>query len=123
MQAWSAVGGETRSYAAVGPEALCEAIATGQEPRVLDVRQELEWGWGTLAGSQTIFVADLPGRIGEVQAGPQGEPVWLVCSNGHRAAIAASLLDAVGTPVTLVGSGGVGEVRQRCGAQLAGQRG
>ena len=123
MEAWSAVGAETRSYPAVGPEVLCEAIAAGQEPRVLDVRQELEWGWGTLAGSQTIFVADLPARIGEVQAGPQGEPVWLVCSNGHRAAIAASLLDAVGTPVTLVGSGGVGEVRQRCGAQLAGQRG
>ncbi len=123
MQAWSSAGGQTRSYPTAGPEDLCEAIDAGRAHRVLDVRQELEWGWGTLAGSQTIFVADLPGRIDEVAAGPSGEPVWVLCSNGHRAAIAASLLDASGIPVTLVGSGGVGEVRQRCGAALAGQRG
>ncbi len=120
MSAWTAAGGETRSYRSVGPEDLCDAISSGEQPRILDVRQELEWGWGVLPGSQTIFVSDLPGRLDEVEP---GEPVWTVCSNGHRAAIAASLLDAVGTPVTLVGSGGVGEVRQRCGAQLAGQRG
>jgi len=113
MAAWTAAGGETRSYASVGPEALCEAITSGANPHILDVRQPLEWQWGTLPGSQTIFASDLPGRLEEVRG---DGTVWTVCSNGHRAAIAASVLDAAGTPVTLVGSGGVGEVRQRCGA-------
>jgi glyoxylase-like metal-dependent hydrolase (beta-lactamase superfamily II)/rhodanese-related sulfurtransferase len=116
MAAWTAAGGESRSYANVGPDDLCAAITSGGDPRILDVRQPLEWQWGTLPGSQTIFASDLPGRLDEV---PSGEPVWTICSNGHRAAIAASLLDAAGTPVTLVGSGGVGEVRQKCNARLS----
>ncbi len=120
MAAWAAAGGETRGYANVGPEELCAAITSGEEPRILDVRQPLEWQWGTLPGSQMIFVSDLPGRLEEVAP---GAPVWTICSNGHRAAIAASLLDAAGTPVTLVGRGGVGEVRQKCNAELASQKG
>jgi rhodanese-related sulfurtransferase len=62
-------------------------------------------------GSHRIFVADLPGRLDQV---PADRPVWVICSNGHRAAIAASLLDAAGIPVRLVGTGGVGEWRARC---------
>ena len=120
MDAWSAAGGDVRTYPTATPDDLCEALDSGAEPRILDVRQELEWGWGVLPGSQTIFVADLPARLHEVLPDPMS-PVWLVCSNGHRAAIAASLLDAVGTPVVLVGSGGVGEVRQRCAAKKAAQ--
>jgi glyoxylase-like metal-dependent hydrolase (beta-lactamase superfamily II)/rhodanese-related sulfurtransferase len=120
MQAWVDDGGDTSSFPCVGPDALCEAISSGRPLRLLDVRQELEWGWGVLAGSQTIFVADLPARLGEV---PAGDPVWVICSNGHRAAIASSLLDAAGTPTVLVGSSGVGELRQLCGALLTTARG
>lgn len=116
MQAWVDDDGDTRSFPCVGPDQLCEAISSGGQPRLLDVRQPLEWGWGVLSGSQTIFVADLPGRLDEV---PPGDPVWVICSNGHRAAIASSLLDAAGTPTVLVGSGGVGETRRLCGADLA----
>jgi rhodanese-related sulfurtransferase len=78
---------------------------------VLDVRQELEWGWGTIPGSHLIFLADLPARRAEL---PAGGPVWVICSNGHRAAIAASLLDRAGIPARLIGNGGVGEWRARC---------
>jgi glyoxylase-like metal-dependent hydrolase (beta-lactamase superfamily II)/rhodanese-related sulfurtransferase len=119
IAAWTDAGGQMRSYPSAGPQELCEAITSGAGPRILDVRQELEWAWGVLPGSQTIFVADLPGRIADV---PAGDPVWVVCSNGHRAAIAASMLDAAGVRTVMVGSGGVGEVRQRCAAQPAGAR-
>jgi rhodanese-related sulfurtransferase len=62
-------------------------------------------------GGHQIFLADLPGRVPEL---PRTEPVWVICSNGHRASIAASLLDREGIPVRLVGAGGVGEWRIRC---------
>lgn len=59
-----------------------------------------------MPGTHLIFVADLPARLREL---PADEPVWIICSNGHRAAIAASLLDQAGVAVRLVGIGGVNE--------------
>lgn len=117
IDAWTAAGGETRSYPSVDPEQMCTAMSDGTPMRVLDVRQPLEWQWGTLPESITVFVSDLPGRLDEVAAEADGTPLWAICSNGHRAAIAASLLDARGIPVVMVGAGGVGEVRQKCRAR------
>jgi len=39
--------------------------------------------------------------------------VWTVCASGHRAAMAASLLDRAGIPVRLVTPGGVPDVLAR----------
>jgi hydroxyacylglutathione hydrolase len=111
VQRWRAHGGEISRYDVVGAGELCEAQRRGESPVVLDVRQELEWGWGTIPGSHLIFLADLPARLAEL---PAGGPVWVICSNGHRAAIAASLLDRAGIPARLIGNGGVGEWRARC---------
>ncbi len=107
MQAWAESGREVRSYRIAEAAELAEAVTTDPSPAVVDVRQPLEWQWGTLPGSRTLFVADWPARMAEV---PTDEPVWLLCSNGHRAAIAASLLDAAGGEPVLVGHSGVGEV-------------
>jgi hydroxyacylglutathione hydrolase len=103
--------GALRSYPTATVQALCDAMAQGEDPLVLDVRQELEWAWGTIPGSRTLFVADLPGELGTI---PRDRTVWVICSNGHRASIAASLLDAAGIPVRLIGAGSVAECRQRC---------
>jgi glyoxylase-like metal-dependent hydrolase (beta-lactamase superfamily II)/rhodanese-related sulfurtransferase len=108
IAAWS---GELRSYPVADPAGLCYAMARGEEPLVLDVRQELEWAWGTIPGSRLMFVADLPARLGGI---PRDRPAWVICSNGHRASIAASLLDRAGIPVRLVATGGVGECRRLC---------
>lgn len=59
---------------------------------VLDVRRNLEWRDGHLAGAVHIPLHELPDRLDEV---PDGE-VWVHCSSGFRAAIAASLLDRAG---------------------------
>ncbi len=83
---------------------------------MLDVRQELEWQWGAVPGSEQVFLADLPARLGELS---RDEVSWVICSNGHRASIAASLLDRAGIPVRLVGTGGIGEWRARCRSALA----
>jgi hydroxyacylglutathione hydrolase len=39
--------------------------------------------------------------------------MWTVCATGHRAAMAASLLDRAGVPVRLVTPGGVSDVLAR----------
>ncbi|MGH8837401.1 MAG: MBL fold metallo-hydrolase [Actinomycetes bacterium] len=111
VERWRAHGGTVASYDVVSAEDLCDAHIHGRHPVVLDVRQELEWGWGTVPGSHQIFLADLPKRLDELS---RTDPVWVICSNGHRASIAASLLSRVGIPVRLVGIGGVGEWRVRC---------
>ncbi len=68
------------------------------------VRQPAEWrDDGSIPGSLQLFVADLPARIGEL---PRDDELWVVCTTGHRAAIAASLLDRADIPVRLVHRGG-----------------
>jgi len=106
--AWA---GGLRSYPAASVRDLCDAMAKGEGLLVLDVRQELEWAWGTIPGSRTLFVADLPRHLDTI---PRDRPAWVICSNGHRASIAASLLDAAGIPVRLIGAGSVAECRQHC---------
>ena len=100
-----------RSYPTASVTELCDALSRGDDLLVLDVRQELEWAWGTIPGSRTLFLADLPGQLGTIS---RDRPAWVICSNGHRASIAASLLDAAGIPVRLVAAGSVAECRQRC---------
>lgn len=107
IDAWHASGRPVASYPAMAAAALGAALdASGPTDgtRVLDVRQPAEWAEGILAGSRTIFVGDLPSRVGEV---PNDRETWVVCRTGHRAAIAASILEAAGVPVRLVAEGGV----------------
>jgi hydroxyacylglutathione hydrolase len=114
--AWT---GERRSYLTASVQDLCDAAARGEDPLVLDVRQELEWAWGTIPGSRTLFVADLPRQFATI---PDDRTSWVICSNGHRASIAASLLDRAGIPVRLIGAGSVTEYRQHCGQIPAASR-
>jgi glyoxylase-like metal-dependent hydrolase (beta-lactamase superfamily II)/rhodanese-related sulfurtransferase len=108
---WRAHGGELDTYDVVTAADLCAAQQRGENPVVLDVRQPLEWDWGSIPGSHRIFVGDLPARLDEL---PRTEPVWVICSNGHRASIAASLLARAGITPRLIGTGGVGEWRATC---------
>ena len=66
-----------------------------------------------------LMIADLPEDLDDL---PRDRPTWVICSNSHRASIAASLLDRAGIPVRLIGEGGVGEWRQRCAPVLAATR-
>ncbi|MGI5135281.1 MULTISPECIES: MBL fold metallo-hydrolase [unclassified Streptomyces] len=68
---------------------------------VLDVRRASERAAGYVEGSVHIPVHELYKRLGEVPTGT----VWVHCAGGMRAAIAASLLDAVGRDVVAVDDG------------------
>ena len=104
VEAWTSAGRPVRSYATTVIEDLLGEVSQGAQPDILDVRQEVEWRTGGLIpGSRTIFVADLPGRLGEL---PRDHEITILCKGGSRAAIGASILDAAGIPVRLVASGG-----------------
>jgi rhodanese-related sulfurtransferase len=107
IEAWYASGRPVASYPTSTTSGLESAISAGGDLRVLDVRQPGEWADGVIPESRTIFVGDLPARVGEV---PHDHETWVVCRTGHRAAIAASILDAAGVPVRLVAEGGVPDV-------------
>jgi glyoxylase-like metal-dependent hydrolase (beta-lactamase superfamily II)/rhodanese-related sulfurtransferase len=68
-------------------------------PFVLDVRRDDERARGAIAGSHSVPVHELPGRIAEV---PIDRPVWVHCAVGYRAAVAAAILDRAGREVVLV---------------------
>jgi hydroxyacylglutathione hydrolase len=107
--AWVEAGLPTRSYPVASIDEL--AIAVGEErARVLDVRQQTEWDAGHIEGSTHVFVGDVNARLTEI---PRDQEVWTVCASGHRAAMAASLLDRHGIPVRLVTPGGVPDVLSR----------
>ena len=72
--------------------------ASGERPVVLDVRRDSERAEGRIADSVHIPIHQVRDRQGEVPPGT----VWVHCTTGMRAAIAASLLDAAGREVVTV---------------------
>jgi glyoxylase-like metal-dependent hydrolase (beta-lactamase superfamily II)/rhodanese-related sulfurtransferase len=104
IEEWIDDGNPIRSYPVAAMRDLFERRVRGDAIRVLDVRQPAEWrDDGSIPDSLQIFVADLPARMGEL---PPDRELWVVCTTGHRAAMAASLLDGAGIPVRLVARGG-----------------
>jgi hydroxyacylglutathione hydrolase len=93
---WAA-GQPLRSYP-VARFADLEAVRHHRPVVMLDVRWPLEWAGSHLEGAVHIPLPDLMARPGEL---PPGE-VWVYCRTGHRASIAASILDAAGRPVVAV---------------------
>jgi hydroxyacylglutathione hydrolase len=110
IDAWMDAGHEVTSYPTAAVDELCDTLPGGGA-HVLDVRQPTEWAQGIIPGSRTIFLADLPDRMGSVA--PEGQ-TWISCRTGHRSAIAASLLHGAGYDVRLVTPDGVPDVLERC---------
>lgn len=120
LEAWQSERRAVRSFPTGSIDDLCQAYLAGQPIRVLDVRQPVEWEAGYVPGSLRIHLGDLSARLGEIPADRQ---VWTTCASGHRASMAASLLDRAGIPVRLVATGGVPEWLARCYPRGAGDNG
>jgi rhodanese-related sulfurtransferase len=105
-EAWAASGRPLATYATTTMPALARERAVGgaAEGVLLDVRQPIEWqDEGVVPGSRQIFVADLADRVSEL---PAGQTVTVFCRSGHRASMAASILENAGVDVRLVSAGG-----------------
>lgn len=104
--AWAETGRPTASIETLTAKAVAKELRTGAAPRILDVRQPIEWAEGAVPGSRRVFIGDLPGALRTLRTDGT-EPWTVMCKAGARAGIAASVLDAAGIPVRLVVSGGV----------------
>jgi glyoxylase-like metal-dependent hydrolase (beta-lactamase superfamily II) len=111
LDAWRSSNRPVRGYPTADVDDLCHAYLAGRPVQVLDVRQPLEWATGSVPGSLQVHLGDLPARLDRI---PRDREVWTACASGHRASIAASLLDRAGVPVRLVARGGVPEWLARC---------
>jgi rhodanese-related sulfurtransferase len=111
IDAWRADGRPVASYKVAGLDELCRSWRAGRVGNLLDVRQQSEWDEGHVQGSQHVFVGDLAGRVDEV---PEEGESWAICATGHRAAMAASLLDRSGRPTRLVEGTGVADFLAHC---------
>jgi hydroxyacylglutathione hydrolase len=107
VDAWAASGRPIARYETTTMRELGMEHAAGKsDGLLLDVRQPIEWqDEGVVPGSRQIFVADLPERVGDL---PTGEPITVFCRSGHRASMAASILERAGREVRLVTQGGAG---------------
>lgn len=104
LEAWTDAGRPTAGYGTTTMEAVHAAREAGTDSGVLlDVRQANEWADGVVDGSELVFVADLPAQLDSL---PRDEPVTVFCRTGHRASMAASILENAGREVVLVGKGG-----------------
>lgn len=106
-EAWVAGGGRLDSYPMTTVAATRDALASGSRLHLLDVRNPLEWrAEGDVPAAIELSLGDLPGRLDRL---PRDAPIAVMCRSGSRASIAASMLDAAGFDVRLVGVGGAPE--------------
>jgi glyoxylase-like metal-dependent hydrolase (beta-lactamase superfamily II)/rhodanese-related sulfurtransferase len=114
---WVPAGERLASFPRARFADLADVRERGDHVVVLDVRRNSERAGGHIEGSVHIPVHELRGRVDEV---PDGT-VWVHCAGGMRAAIAASLLHAVGREVVAVDDGF--DVAGEAGLPLAGDEG
>ena len=84
-------------------------LAQGPPPRLLDVRDPIEWrDEGFVAGATAVTLGDvIAGTLPGPDERSPGRPWTVLCRSGARAAIAASVLEARGEPVRVVLHGGI----------------
>jgi rhodanese-related sulfurtransferase len=70
-----------------------EFARLGDDVQLLDVRSPLEWAAGTLPGAITMPLAELRGRVQELDP---ARPVVTVCRGGQRAYYATRILSQLG---------------------------
>jgi hydroxyacylglutathione hydrolase len=92
FESWQNAGRPLASFGTIDTEGLRSRLRK-DEVLVLDVRKPDEWEEGTLEDAQQVFVGHLQSRLDEL---PRDRPLVTMCSVGHRAGIAASLLKREG---------------------------
>lgn len=85
------------------PARLWESWRDEHDAIVVDVREPMEWAKGTLDGSRTISLMELPRAAQDMD---KDTAVLLVCATGARSTTAAAWLASMGfTKVASMGGG------------------
>ncbi len=116
------VAGGCEAWCAAGlPSASLELLEVGGRlpagRRLLDVRRAPEWRSHRFEGATHVPLAQLPGRLGELDR----DASWLVvCAGGYRSIIGASLLPRAGVARVAAAPDGVDAAR-RAGLAMVGE--
>ncbi|MCL2125834.1 MAG: rhodanese-like domain-containing protein [Oscillospiraceae bacterium] len=105
IDAWIDAGLDAQSFSYISASELKERLANGETPALIDVRTVAEFGGGYIPGAVNITMD----RIVKMDSCPVDRDAQLVviCQSGFRAAIAASILQAMGCGSILVLAGGM----------------
>jgi hydroxyacylglutathione hydrolase len=95
IEGWYDAGYPTESLPLLSVHQLREKLDQGIELTVLDAREQSEWYSGHIPGAKHIYVGHVQEKLAEI---PRDKPVAVLCSVGHRAGIAASVLLRAGYP-------------------------
>jgi hydroxyacylglutathione hydrolase len=95
IEGWYNAGFPVEHLPLLSVHQLKEKLDSKEEITVLDVRDEAEWNSGHIEGAQHIYVGHVAERLAEI---PRDRPVAAMCSVGHRAGLAASILLRAGFP-------------------------
>ena len=82
------------------PAAVAAAFAAG-ELAVVDVREQVEWDAGHIAGALLIPLGEFADRVDQLPAGP----LAIVCRSGSRSAMAADWLHRSGVQASNMSGG------------------
>jgi hydroxyacylglutathione hydrolase len=89
IESWYNAGLPVEELPLMTVHQLKARLESGDDIFVLDIRDQLEWNSGRIAGSTHIFAGHIAGRLNEI---PRNKPVAVTCSVGHRGGVAASIL-------------------------------
>lgn len=93
LDAWRAAGLPTRQTRHYSVQELHEAIRSGNEPLIVDVRTPAEYAEARIGNYANIPVSDYE-RFGKVL--DRTKPVVLMCNSAYRSSLAAGLLEKQG---------------------------
>jgi hydroxyacylglutathione hydrolase len=95
VEGWYDAGFPTESLPLLSVYQLKERLDKVDDLIVLDARDQEEWNSGHIPGSLHIYVGQVEKRLTEI---PRDKSVAVLCSIGHRASLAASILLRAGFP-------------------------
>jgi hydroxyacylglutathione hydrolase len=108
LDGWRAGGRPLRAFRTMDVEGFRSAIHGDDPLQVLDVRSPSEHAAGSVPGAVHQYLPDL------VSGMPDGldptRPVGVICASGHRASIAAGLLERHGFEPAVLIQGGVADL-------------
>ncbi len=89
IEEWYDTGYPIEQLPLLSVNELHERLSKQDDIVVLDVREEDEWEEGHLEGATRIYVGQLEEKLDDV---PRGKEIAVMCTVGHRAGMASSIL-------------------------------
>lgn len=102
---WQQDGRPLQSLPQIAPDDLQRVLQAPQPPRVLDLREDYEYRYGTIDGTEHLPLGRLPQAVRDL---PKDQEYVLVCASGARSAAAQAYMHRHGFKRVHNLAGGIG---------------